>query len=442
MNQLNLYNSWLLFSVPSVAEKCDALGRRIECIDSVAAATTRYYYDGPFSVVLRRMNWRVLSETNQSGNIQRSYTYGNYLDEVLIKSEDSAEIYYAHNHLYSPVALMEDDGDVFERYEYDVYGKPYFYNESFTLLDPQKSTKNNPVMFTGQRLDPLDAGDLQLMYYKNRLYCPTTGRFLQRDRVGYLDGLNLYEYCQSNPIIHIDPYGGSTKAVSTLQNEFEVILRSLIRRIENSKDPSERCVLIRKLYATIAYGAKVKENGFLEAWWGVSGPVAADFMLHWLRGSGERQFVDKDFILSDPMAKAWYDFWKKDTLYWVNTHKCDDASAVSLHEDTRGEPIKPSKELNPSLWYAVGRFFVRAVVRPDSTKKCPPCSIYIDFKFVFVDKYDWTKGDKITLFGIDIPDDYALELETCDHPHGAVKPKPFKLNTGFWESLGCVKCLK
>ena len=184
----------------------DALGRRIEKIDSVAAATTRYYYDG----------WRVLSETDQNGNIQRSYTYGNYLDETLILTDAADnDYYYAHNHLYSPVALMEDDGDVVERYEYDVYGKCTVYTDKgadstwFTADDTvdTKSAQDNPIMFTGQRLDPLDAGDLPLMYYKNRFYCYTTGRFLQRDPLGYVDGVNLYEYVTTNPILIIDTYG-------------------------------------------------------------------------------------------------------------------------------------------------------------------------------------------------------------------------------------------
>ena len=417
----------------------DALGRRIEFIDSITTTTTRYYYDG----------WRVLSETNAAGDIQRSYTYGNYLDETLILTDSTGapdvDHYYAHNHLFSPVALLADDGSIEEYYEYDVYGKATVITDDGGDGDwwdgdetiATVSDEGNPVMFTGQQMDTLDDGDLQLMYYKNRYYCPNTGRFLQRDKLKYIDGMNLYEYCQSNSIIHIDPYGGSTTIYGvefpTNLEDILKILKNLIRKIENSKDPSERCYLIRQLYATIAYaGAGLKMQGddsFL---------TAAQYMIHWLRGSGERRFVSKDFILSYPPARQQYELWKKETIEYVNTHKCDDAEAASDRTPT----FDPPPELYPSVFFAVGEFRMRVAVRPDSRKKCPPCSIHIDFKLTFIDKYDWTKGDDVNLFGVRIPDDYALELESCDHPHGAVKPKPFKLNTGFWESLGCVKCLK
>jgi hypothetical protein len=71
----------------------DALGRRIEKIDSIAATTTQYYYDG----------WQALCE--YEGTTRREFVYGNYLDEALLMvatvDSTSTEYYYAHDHLYS-----------------------------------------------------------------------------------------------------------------------------------------------------------------------------------------------------------------------------------------------------------------------------------------------------------------------------------------------------
>jgi hypothetical protein len=38
-------------------------------------------------------------------------------------------------------------------------------------------------------------------------YHPTLGQFLQRDPIGYADGMSLYEYCQCRPIAGTDPTG-------------------------------------------------------------------------------------------------------------------------------------------------------------------------------------------------------------------------------------------
>jgi hypothetical protein len=49
--------------------------------------------------------------------------------------------------------------------------------------------------------------EVGIYYYRARTYDPSSGRFLQRDPLGYVDGFNLYEYANSNPINMSDPYG-------------------------------------------------------------------------------------------------------------------------------------------------------------------------------------------------------------------------------------------
>ncbi|MBN2375162.1 MAG: hypothetical protein JXD22_02080, partial [Sedimentisphaerales bacterium] len=189
---------------------------------------------------------RVLTETDESDNLEREFIYGNYLDEALVMvdytGQTATDHYYTHDHLFSPAALLDDEGAVEEYYEYDAYGKmvaitDYGVDETWLTADDDTDTAShhaNPIAFTGQRLDNLDSNSLFIMYYKNRYYLPEQGRFAQHDPLGvrdeiclieyndtgvpvfprnlapdlqYKDGMNFYEYVKSHPSISFDPEG-------------------------------------------------------------------------------------------------------------------------------------------------------------------------------------------------------------------------------------------
>ena len=61
------------------------------------------------------------------------------------------------------------------------------------------------MTYTGQQYDSVT----QQYYLRARFYNPTIGRFTQED-VYRGDGLNLYDYCDSNPVIYFDPSGFAT----------------------------------------------------------------------------------------------------------------------------------------------------------------------------------------------------------------------------------------
>ena len=46
-----------------------------------------------------------------------------------------------------------------------------------------------------------------LYYNRARYLNPRLGRFMQRDPAGYVDGMSLYEYVHSTPILALDPIG-------------------------------------------------------------------------------------------------------------------------------------------------------------------------------------------------------------------------------------------
>ena len=49
--------------------------------------------------------------------------------------------------------------------------------------------------------------DTGLIYCQSRFYDPATGRWLTRDPISYEGGINLYEYCDGNPVMNVDPSG-------------------------------------------------------------------------------------------------------------------------------------------------------------------------------------------------------------------------------------------
>ena len=70
----------------------------------------------------------------------------------------------------------------------------------------------------------MDVGSLTIYHYRARPYDPETGRFMQRDPLGYVDGMSLYEYVVSNPIVYLDFLGLTPYTVhSHYENENSIV---------------------------------------------------------------------------------------------------------------------------------------------------------------------------------------------------------------------------
>ena len=81
-------------------------------------------------------------------------------------------------------------------------GLAYKLNET-GLLDEFFDFSVVVLGFQGRRLD----GESFLYYFRNRFFSCQTGRFLQRDSAGYVDGLSLYTAFSNSPHNATDPKG-------------------------------------------------------------------------------------------------------------------------------------------------------------------------------------------------------------------------------------------
>ncbi len=105
------------------------------------------------------------------------------------------------------VALLNADGEVAVRYEYDAWG-----NHIVTDKDGNPVTSGigvlNPFRYRSYYYDT----ETELYYLQTRYYDPELGRFISQDSIEYaepetINGLNLYAYCGNNPVMNIDPTG-------------------------------------------------------------------------------------------------------------------------------------------------------------------------------------------------------------------------------------------
>ena len=124
------------------------------------------------------------------------------------------------------IALLDSNGRIVVKYAYDAWGN-YAAKAldrvdgkvQFNNVDPDtvfnadyekyKQLANiNPFRYRGYYYDT----ETELYFLKMRYYDPEVGRFISPDSIEYLDpetinGLNLYAYCNNNPVSNVDPNG-------------------------------------------------------------------------------------------------------------------------------------------------------------------------------------------------------------------------------------------
>jgi RHS repeat-associated protein len=170
---------------PSASLAYDPSGRLAGITKS--GTTTNFAYDG----------LDVIGEYNGS-TLTKRYVFGPDTDEP-IASYDSAgnRTFMMSDERGSITAFSNDAGTVTAAINgYDEYGIP---NTNSSGVDQNTGRFG----YTGQ----MWLGEIGMASYKNRIYSPTLGRFLQADPIGYGDGPNWYAYAHNDPVNGSDPLG-------------------------------------------------------------------------------------------------------------------------------------------------------------------------------------------------------------------------------------------
>lgn len=141
--------------------------------------------------------WNLLADYRaQSSNFEEPgsfelsarYVHGARVDELLARVAGSGTVFYHQDGLGSTAALTNVNGAVVERYRYDVFGEPKFFDATGGMLG--SSAYGNRFLFTGREW----LAEVGLYDYRNRVCSPRLGRFLQADPIRFKGGLNLYLY--------------------------------------------------------------------------------------------------------------------------------------------------------------------------------------------------------------------------------------------------------
>ena len=162
-----------------------------------------------------------------------NYTYSRGTDLLGYTSSLGETVYYRTNVHGDVKELVNVFGESLERYDYNAYGAEDEDYNPFRRMFGKKSV-HNPFRYTGEYTD----SETGLVYLRNRMYDPETGRFISEDThwnvenciygdsetgnrpttpdIGAIIQLsNLSAYCMGNPIMYVDKDGNVAVVAST-----------------------------------------------------------------------------------------------------------------------------------------------------------------------------------------------------------------------------------
>ena len=182
-------------------------------------AITEYYLDG--SQILAQKDIVVAGDNTQVETMMH-FVYG--LDGISGFTINNQNYYYKKNLQGDIIGIYDNNLNLIVKYDYDAWGEHKIYyldNGNFVDFDLESTYTNtsntnlyialkNPFRYRGYYYDT----ETGLYYLNSRYYDPEICRFINADDISvlsegkeFLNGLNLFSYCNNNPIMNIDNSG-------------------------------------------------------------------------------------------------------------------------------------------------------------------------------------------------------------------------------------------
>ena len=208
---------------------------------------TYYYYDG----------WNLIQEGATAAKTDRVYVHGGRVDEIVASQAEEVVFHHydarGHCIMLTDRAVRSANSTIMMRLGGRIstcHGQP------LELLN-----LGNRFLFTGREW----ITDLKLYDYRNRMYQPELGRFLQPDPNQFEAGdYNLYRYCHNDPVNKSDPLGLNALFMvggnRENPNYFTKIAETWAKKYEASHKGETASVVQVRTKADMANALKTNQN--------------------------------------------------------------------------------------------------------------------------------------------------------------------------------------
>lgn len=237
----------------------------------------------------------MLLEEAQKDGKSTTYTLGN--SYISLYNESVGADYYTITDEQDSVRLVVDeDGNPVARYDYDAFECAIDDDDSAWHTNGSMNSINSRLRYNSQIYDE----NTEDYYLRFRYYRPQIGRFLQEDII-YEDGLNLYAYCGSNPVVYCDPSGLSSWDDFRKAHKGEYTWNEMIEAYNNSDlKNKDKKIVDPKTGRTYKYSDSSKRPSY---------------------GKKQVENLWNKYMVKNPNSKHYGQVWDKKNKTWLSWDK-------------------------------------------------------------------------------------------------------------------------